>query len=118
MSLDRAAASKADTKAEIGHIAHQRGGLGTAASELQNRADQFTWPLSTPSGCRADDLQERGRLGAARSADGVPAFGKWNKRPRQLVVVDGLRRLAEGKLAGQEILLRSGRNRRSHGIQQ
>src|SRR5260370_2845893 len=65
-----------------------------------------------------DYLSGRKKFRAPRLAGGVPAFGKWNKRPGQLVVVGGFRRLVESLRTGQEILLRRGLDRRSHGIQQ
>jgi hypothetical protein len=54
----------------------------------------------------------------AESGDGVPAFRKRNQRPCRFVVVGGLRQLIESRRVGQEVLLRRGRNGRSHGIQQ
>jgi hypothetical protein len=54
----------------------------------------------------------------ARSAGGVPAVRKWNERLGQLVIVGGFRRLIERPRVDQKILLRSGRNGRSHSIQQ
>src|ERR1700730_1667698 len=67
--------------------------------------------------------RRRPRAGAtkklrAESGDGVPAFRKRNQRPRRLVVVGGLRLPIESRRVGQEVLLRRGRNGRSHGIQQ
>src|ERR1700730_1263681 len=63
------------------------------------------------------------RAGAARklraeSGNGVPAFRKRNQRPSRFVVVGGLRLPIESRRVGQEVLLRRGRNGRSHGIQQ
>jgi hypothetical protein len=55
---------------------------------------------------------------APGSGDGVPAFRERNQRPCRFVVVGGLRQLMESRRVGQEVLLRRGRNGRSHGIQQ
>jgi hypothetical protein len=52
----------------------------------------------------------------APSAGGVPAFGERNQRPFQLIVVGGRWRIE--RWVAQEILLRRGRDCRSHGIQQ
>src|ERR1700681_3017056 len=67
--------------------------------------------------------REKPRAGAtkklrAESGDRVPAFRKRNQRPCRCVVVGGLRQLIESRRVGQEVLLRRGRNGRSHGIQQ
>src|SRR5205823_3827887 len=61
--------------------------------------------------------QPRGRISSPpRSADGVPAVGKWNNRPGELVVVGGFRRPDGSRRIGHEVLLRL--DCRSHGIQQ
>ena len=49
----------------------------------------------------------------ARSVCGVPAFRKWNERPRQMIVVGGFPRvIGPGRTMGR------GPQGRSHGIQQ
>src|SRR6202045_5257081 len=62
-------------------------------------------------------LRDRARF-REPSAGGVPAFGKWNEWPGARVVVGGFRRLIGGLRLGQEVLLRSRLDGRSHGIQQ
>src|ERR1700737_4453335 len=65
-----------------------------------------------------DCLWGREKFRALASATGVPAFGKWNKRPGQPVVVGCFWRLIESQSLGQEVLLRSGLDWPSPGIQQ
>src|ERR1700730_9727172 len=65
-----------------------------------------------------DYLSGRTKFRAAVSAGGVPAFGKWNKRPGQPVVVGGSRRLVERLQVGQKVLLRRGFDRHSDGLKQ
>jgi hypothetical protein len=73
--------------------------------------------LETPRGDEKNLAPGRQKL-RAESGDGVPAFRKRNQRPGRFVVVGGLRQLIESRRVGQEVLLRRGRNGRSHGIQQ
>src|SRR5450631_2693804 len=65
-----------------------------------------------------DYRRDRIRFRGARSAGGVPAFGKRNNRPGAPVVVGGFWRLIEGSLMGKKVVLRDGFDRHSDALQQ
>src|SRR5882724_7459989 len=65
-----------------------------------------------------DYLTGREGFRASRSAGAVPAFGKWDQGPGELVVVCGFRRRVDRRQTGQKVFLRRGLDRHSHGLQQ